>query len=179
MRNILLATAAISLFALPAMAQTVTSPTYYGTLGYTQLENHDGDADGSLGAITGRVGAKLHPNFGVEAETSFGVDDDKVNVAGVNGKIEHRYDLAAYGVASVPVTSNIDLFARVGYGVTELKGNLAGLSASDHLNSWNYGAGATYNLDARNGIRADYTYRDFQHDQGSADTYALSFVRKF
>ncbi|CAN5200883.1 hypothetical protein BH09PSE1_BH09PSE1_17120 [soil metagenome] len=179
MRNILLAAAAVSLFAVPAMAQTVTSPTYYGTLGYTQLENHDGDADGSLGAVTGRVGAKLHPNFGVEAETSFGVGHDDFTVAGVSGKVEHRYDVAAYGVASVPVTSNIDLFARVGYGVTELKASAAGVSGSDHLESVNYGAGATYNLDAQNGIRADYTYRDFQHDQGSADTYGLSFVRKF
>lgn len=157
------------------MAQTVTSPTYYGTLGYTQLDTDNAD----LGAVTGRVGAKLHPNFGVEAETSFGVGHDDVNVAGVSGKVEHRYDVAGYAVASLPVTSNIDLFARAGYGVTEVKASAAGIAASDHLTSWNYGAGATYNLDAQNGIRADYTYRDFQHDQGGADTYALSFVRKF
>lgn len=157
------------------MAQTVTSPTYYGTLGYTQLDTDNAD----LGAVTGRVGAKLHPNFGVEAETSFGVGHDDVNIGAVSGKVEHRYDVAGYAVASLPVTSNIDLFARAGYGVTEVKASAAGLAASDHLTSWNYGAGATYNLDARNGIRADYTYRDFQHDQGSADTYALSFVRKF
>jgi opacity protein-like surface antigen len=175
MRNILLATAALSLFAVPAMAQTVTSPTYYGTLGYTQLDTDNAD----LGAVTGRVGAKLHPNFGVEAETSFGVGHDDVNVGVVSGKVEHRYDVAGYAVASLPVTSNIDLFARAGYGVTEVKASAAGVAASDHLTSWNYGAGATYNLDAQNGIRADYTYRDFQHDQGGADTYALSFVRKF
>jgi len=157
------------------MAQTVTSPTYYGTLGYTQLDTDNAD----LGAVTGRVGAKLHPNFGVEAETSFGVGHDDVNVGVVSGKVEHRYDVAGYAVASLPVTSNIDLFARAGYGVTEVKASAAGIAASDHLTSWNYGAGATYNLDAQNGIRADYTYRDFQHDQGGADTYALSFVRKF
>ena len=175
MRNILLATAALSLFAVPAMAQTVSSPTYYGTLGYTQLDTDGAD----LGAVTGRVGAKLHPNFGVEAETSFGVGHDDVNVGLVNGKVEHRYDVAGYAVASLPVSSNIDLFARAGYGVTEVKASAAGIAASDHLTSFNYGAGATYNLDAQNGIRADYTYRDFQHDQGSADTYALSYVRKF
>ena len=175
MRNILLATAALSLFAVPAMAQTVSSPTYYGTLGYTQLDTDGAD----LGAVTGRVGAKLHPNFGVEAETSFGVGHDDVNVGLVNGKVEHRYDVAGYAVATLPVSSNIDLFARAGYGVTEVKASAAGIAASDHLTSFNYGAGATYNLDAQNGIRADYTYRDFQHDQGSADTYALSYVRKF
>ncbi|CAN5262120.1 hypothetical protein BH10PSE2_BH10PSE2_02700 [soil metagenome] len=179
MRNILLATAALSLFAVPAMAQTLQSPTYYGTLGYTQLQDHDGQSNGDLGAVTGRVGAKLTPYLGVEGETSFGVGHDDVQIAGVDGKVEHRYDVAAYGVASVPVTSNIDLFARVGYGVTELKASALGVSASDHLQSVNYGAGVTYNLDAQNGIRADYTYRDFTHDEGSADTYGLSFVRKF
>jgi outer membrane immunogenic protein len=157
------------------MAQSVTSPTYYGTLGYTQLDTDSAD----LGAITARVGAKLHPYLGVEAETSFGVDNDKVNLGGVDAKVEHRYDLAGYAVASVPVSAKVDLFARVGYGVTEAKASAAGLDASDHLTSWNYGAGATYNFDAHNGIRADYTYRDFQHDQGSADTYAVSYVRKF
>ena len=175
MRNILLTAAAVSMLAVPAFAQSVQSPTYYGTLGYTQLDTDNAD----LGAVTGRVGAKLHPNFGVEAETSFGVGHDDVSVAGISGKVEHRYDAAAYGVATLPVTSNIDLFARAGYGVTEVKASAAGLAASDHLTSWNYGAGATYNLDAQNGIRADYTYRDFQHDQGGADTYGLSFVRKF
>jgi outer membrane immunogenic protein len=178
MRNILLAATAVaaaSVFAVPAMAQTVTSPTYYGTLGYGQANTDAAD----LGAVQGRIGAKLHPNFGVEAETSFGVGHDDVSFAGVDGKVEHRYDVAAYGVATLPVTSNIDLFARAGYGVTEVKASAAGVSASDHLTSWNYGAGATYNFDDRNGVRADYTYRDFQHDQGSADVYSLSFVRKF
>lgn len=175
MRNILLAAAAVSVFAVPAMAQTVTSPSYYGTLGYTQLDTDNAD----LSTIAGRVGAKLHPNFGVEAETSFGVGSDRVSIGGVDAKVKQRYDVAAYGVASLPVTSNIDLFARVGYGVTEVKASAAGVSTSDHLTSWNYGAGATYNLDALNGIRADYTYRDFQHSQGSADAYSLSFVRKF
>lgn len=175
MRNILLATAAASLIAVPAMAQTVQSPQYYGSAGYSYL-----DADGaSFGAIQGRAGAKLTPNFGVEGEASFGVDDDTVTVAGVDAKVEHRYDAAVYGVASLPVTSRIDLFGRVGYGVTEIKASAGDVSGSDHLESWNYGAGATYNLDDKNGIRADYTYRDFQHDQGSADVYSLNFVRKF
>ncbi|RYG13316.1 MAG: porin family protein [Caulobacteraceae bacterium] len=176
MRKLFLATAAVSLFAVaPAMAQSLQSPSYYGSVGYSQLDGSDGD----LGAVTLRAGAKLHPNFGVEAETSFGVKDDDFSIAGVDGKVEHRYDLAAYGVASVPVSPNLELFARAGYGVTELKASAAGVSSSDHLDSFNYGAGATYSFDQSNGVRADWTRRDFQDDQGDADVYSVSYVRRF
>ena len=58
MRNILLAAAAVSVIAAPAFAQTMQGPTYYGTLGYSQLDHSDGD----LGAVTGRVGAKFKPD---------------------------------------------------------------------------------------------------------------------
>ncbi|MBJ7486082.1 porin family protein [Brevundimonas sp.] len=176
MRNIILSAAAISLFAVPAMAQSLQSPTYYGTLGYSQMQGDDAD----LGAVTGRLGAKLTPYLGVEGETSFGVGHDDVSFAGVDGKVEHRYDVAAYGVATLPVQPNFDLFARVGYGVTEVKASAAGVAASDHSDSVNYGVGANYHLDGVNGIRADWTRRDFQDDNaGEADVYSLSFVRKF
>ena len=176
MRNISLSAAAISLFAVPAMAQSLQSPTYYGTLGYSQMQGDDAD----LGAVTGRLGAKLTPYLGVEGETSFGVGHDDVTIAGVDGKVEHRYDVAAYGVATLPVQPNFDLFARVGYGVTEVKASAAGVAASDHSDSVNYGVGANYHLDGVNGIRADWTRRDFQDDNaGEADVYSLSFVRKF
>jgi len=176
MRNILLATAALSLFAAPALAQTVQSPTYYGTLGYTQLDTDNGD----LGAITGRVGAKLTPNLGVEAEGSLGVRSDDVTFAGIDGKVKEKYDVAAYGVATLPVNPNFDLFARVGYGTTKLKAEVAGGSRSDTTESWNYGVGGNYYLDGQNGIRADWTRRDFVgNGNGEADAYSVSYVRKF
>ena len=63
MRNILLATAALTLIAAPAMAQEPASPVT-GSIGYTQLDTDGGD----LGAITGRVGYDFTRNFGVEGE---------------------------------------------------------------------------------------------------------------
>ena len=117
MRNILLASAALALMAAPAMAQTVTSPTYYGTLGYSQM-----DADGAdVGAVTGRFGAKFTPNLGAEAEASFGVGSDTFRVGASEIKVEENYDVAVYGVATLPVNANFDLFARAGFGTTELK----------------------------------------------------------
>ena len=36
-----------------------------------------------------------------------------------------------------------------------------------------------YFIDGQNGVRADWTRRDFRGDAGEADTYGLSFVRRF
>ncbi|RZJ94863.1 MAG: porin family protein [Brevundimonas sp.] len=175
MRILIIAAVAASAFAVPAMAQTMSSPSWYGTLGYSQLDHSDGD----LGAVTGRVGAKFNRYLGVEGEASFGVKDDDFTVAGVDGSLEHQYDAAAYVVGTLPVTQNLELFARGGYGTTKIKAELGGDSYTADGESWNYGAGANYYFDAQNGVRADWTRRDFRDDAGEADVYSVSYVRRF
>lgn len=175
MRTVLLSAAALTLLAAPAMAQSVSNPQWTGSLGYTHL---DGD-EGSLGAVTGRVGAKFTPIFGVEGEASVGVKDEDVVIGGVPGTLEHDYDAAIYGVASVPVNPNFELFGRVGYGTTSIKADVAGVTAEGDGESINYGAGANWFFDSQNGVRADWTRRDFQDDGGEVDTYGLSYVRRF
>ena len=175
MRNVFLytAAAAATLIAAPAMAQ-VAQPVY-GSVGYSQL-----DAEGSdLGAITGRMGYKFTPNFAVEGEASVGVSDDTYTVGGIDTRVEHKYDAAAYAVGILPINPNLELFARGGYGTTEVEASAAGVSASDSAESWNYGVGANYYFDANNGIRADWTRRDFRDDAGEADVWSLGYVRKF
>ena len=176
MRNILLATAALTVFAMPAAAQSLQDRTYSGSIGYTQLDGDDGD----LGAITARFDARLHPNFGLEGEASIGVRDDDFTVANVSGSIEHEYDAAAYAVGYLPLSPNLELFARVGYGTTSIKADAAGFSASEDGESINYGVGANYFFDGVNGIRGDVTRRDFTDDNGGEiDTYGVSYVRRF
>ena len=176
MRNILLATAALTLIAAPAMAQSISSPHVTGSVGYTVL---DGD-DASLGAITGRLNARVSPHFGVEGEASFGVKDDEVTVGAATGDLSHEYDVAAYGVATLPISANFELFGRVGYGTTSIKADVAGFSATEDGESVNYGVGANYFFDGQNGVRADWTRRDFTDDNGGElDTYGLSYVRRF
>lgn len=175
MRNVLLAAAAVAVIAAPAAAQSVQSPQAYGSIGYTQLDGSDGD----LGAVTGRFGAKLHPNFGAEAEASFGVRDDDFSVGGVDGSVEHDWDAAVYGVGFLPVNENLELFGRVGYGTTEVSADIAGFEVREDGESWNYGAGANYFLDGQNGVRADWTRRDFDGDSNEVDTYSLSYIRRF
>ena len=172
MRNVFLFTAAAAaLLAAPAMAQE----RVYGSVAYSQLE-----ADGvDLGAVTGRLGYKFNPNFAVEGEASFGVSDDDVTIGATTASVEHEYDAAVYAVGTLPISPNFELFARGGYGTTEIEASAAGFTASESGESWNYGVGANWFLDGRNGIRADWTRRDFTNDGGEADVWSLGYVRRF
>jgi predicted porin len=170
------ALAALSV-AVPALshAQT-TGPEIYGTLGYAGSRAEGADT----GAVQGRLGAKLTPHFGVEGELSGGVTDDNIDTNGVRSNIEQTHSAAVYGVGFLPVTPKIDLLARIGYGNTQFKNTLAGVESKFDADSVNYGVGAQYKFDDKNGLRVDYTrqqYRD--NDAADANVVSVGYARKF
>jgi len=167
------ALSAAALTAMPAAAQT--APSWYGNLGYSAV---DGDG-GTLGAVGGRVGARLHPNFGVEGEAGFGIKSDDVNVAGTNVESKLKHSVGVYAVGYVPMSENFDLIGRVGVGQSKTEASAPGVKVSSTDESWNYGVGAQYTFDGVNGIRGDWTRHDFNGDAGKADAYTISYVRKF
>lgn len=166
----------VALAAVPAAAQSISQPGLYGTLGYAFV---DGGSAANFGAIAGRVGARVHPNFGLEADAAFGVDGDSQQVGTVNVKTKLTHSFAAYGVGFLPVAPNFDLLARVGYGTSKIRAKSGAISASSSEESWNYGVGAQYSFDGKNGVRGDYTRYDFNNGGGNADVWAVSYVRKF
>ncbi len=170
--------AAISLAAAAvaptaAVAQETPVSNVYATAGYAHV---DGDRV-NLGALQGRLGYRANAWLGVEGEAAFGVRDDDVNIAGAPVNVDLKHQVAAYVVGFAPVGANTDLFARIGYGTTKIKGSAGGISASDDGNSWNYGVGAQHHFDGVNGVRIDWTRHDF--DGGNADVWAVAYTRKF
>ena len=169
------ALAALSVAAIPVLSHAQDTGVY-GTLGYAGSR-----ADGAdTGAVQGRLGAKLTPHFGVEGELSGGVKDDNIDTNGVRSSIEQTHQAAVYGVGVLPVTPHIDLLARVGYGNTQFKQKLAGVESKFDADSVNYGVGAQYNVDDKNGVRLDYTrqqYRD--NDAADANVVSVGYARKF
>jgi hypothetical protein len=167
------AASVLALAAIPAAASAQTNnwSGYYGTLGYTGTDITDGGAD--LGAVMGRFGWTSHYYLGLEGEASVGVQHD--TVGGVRENLNDQF--AGYVTARVPLAHNFDVFARVGYGQTRIDTTPKGSGGVD--NSVNYGAGADWYWDNKNGIRGDYTRESFQNGGGDADVWSASYVHRF
>ena len=170
--------------AAPAFAQSTLalpaalSPTSYdASIGYTGINTQGA----GFGEVTLRAGANFGKYFGLEAEGGFGIIDDNAVLGGVQGQTHVNDQYAGYAVARYPVTANFNVFARGGFGHIDFNTQpLASYSYTNGFDSWNYGAGAEYFFDGKNGVRADYTRMDFQ-DRGlkDADTVSVSYIRRF
>lgn len=168
--------AALAVTAIPAAAsaQDSAATQVYGSVGYS----HASFDEVKLGAINSRLGVRFGQYFGVEGEAAFGVKDDSINVSGTDVGVELNNSFAAYGVAFLPVAPNFEVFARVGYGTSEIEASAGGFSASADGGSWNYGLGGQYFFDDSNGFRADYTRHDFEGGD-DANVWSIGYVRKF
>jgi predicted porin len=176
MKNLMpAALAALSVAAIPALSHAQTSPEVYGSVGYGSTRASGADT----GTIQGRVGAKLTPHFGVEGEVAGGVSDDKTYVANAPVNVKQQYQASAYAVGFLPVTPNVELLARAGYGTTKFDASSAASPLKGSMESWNYGVGAQYKFDDKNGVRADWTKSEFNNSKEDADTVAVAYVRKF
>lgn len=151
------AVAAATLLGLPAAAHA----EWYAGAGYTHYDYYGGD----LGGVTGRLGYRVNPNFAVEGELSTGVEDDH--------NVELNYDAGIYAVGILPVTQSLDLHARLGYHSSELD-TPGGDFTEDGVA---YGAGGTWRINQRWGVRADYTRLD--GDDADADAVSLGAVVNF
>jgi len=153
---------AAAVFAVPAaMSASAQSTGLYASGGYANYNFDAPGGDVNLGGIQGRLGYSFTPNIAVEGEGTVGVKDDGGN--------ELNNEVGAYVVGKIPVTSQLDLLARVGVSRTEVNDN-----DDDGLA---YGAGAQWNFTSQDGIRGDWTRHDY--DAGEFDAWSVAYVRKF
>ncbi|HLI64976.1 MAG TPA: porin family protein [Caulobacteraceae bacterium] len=177
MKTLLLAAAAAIAAAgaaAPAAAQTISG---YGTLGAEDINSNDAN----VGAVTGRLGARFGQYLGVEGELSGGFNSDRVNLGGTRADVRVNDQYAAYAVGFLPVMPNADLFARIGYGATDLHIKVPPGSPhfDAHVTSWNAGAGGQYFFDGNDGVRAEYTRETADRADLDANVFSLAYVRKF
>ena len=152
--------AAVAAVALMAAPQAASAQAYVGA-GYTNFDYEGGD----IGAVTGRLGYRMHPNFAVEGEASTGLDDD--------GGVELNHNAGAYARGILPLSENFDVHARVGYTTSEVDTPL-GEAEDDGVA---YGAGAEWRFSPNIGIRADWTR--LEGDDAEADALSLGGVLNF
>jgi outer membrane immunogenic protein len=176
--------AALCAISAPAFAQGLSQSlqpvTYEGSVAYTGIDAKGAD----LGAVSLRARANFGQYVGLEAEGAFGVNDATGSDGGLSAKLHVNNEFAGYLVGRWPLTDKASLFARVGYGQTDIKASLSSGSSSAwgsfSQDSVNYGVGGEYLFDGKNGVRVDYTRFDFQNGAlPDADTWSVGFVRRF
>lgn len=162
MKTLLIAASAAALaLAAPALAQ---AQSVYGNIGYANI-----DVDPvNLGAIQGRLGVDVTPNFAIEGEAAFGVAGD--DILGIDVDLSHSFGI--FLVGKVPVSETVDIFARAGFSTAEV--DVGGTTGSEDGAA--YGVGAQVFFSENDGVRFDYTRYDYG---GDADVWAVSYVRKF
>ena len=167
MKKLLVAAVALASlgFAAPAAAGV------YGSIGYSEYRIDNFEID----SATVRVGWDSESWWGVEAEASFGVEDD--TSGGVT--VDLNSDLAVYAKATLPLSDRFEVFARAGYGTTQVDVSPA-VIADDNADGFAWGVGAQFNLTENDGVRFDWTSRDVEDDFGDELTsWSLSYVRRF
>ncbi|HEX7758664.1 MAG TPA: porin family protein [Caulobacteraceae bacterium] len=177
---IIAAVAACSAMSAPLAAHaaglgsTFEPAQMYASIGYAGAKQDDI----TLGAIQARLGLRAGKYLGVEGEVAVGVKNADVTVGGGTATVKLSNQEAIYGVGFWPISPKFDVFARVGYGHTNVSASSGGGSASGTSDSVNYGAGGQYFFTSNDGVRADYT-RHHYNGGGGADVWSIAYVRKF
>ena len=180
MKSLLIAASALALagVAAPAMAQDAyPNISGYGTLGVDDFNSNSEN----IGAATGRLGARFGRYFGVEGELSGGFNSADTDIGGIRSKVRLNDQYAGYAVGFLPVMPNADLFARIGYGASDLHVSqpLPGNNFNTNVTSWNAGVGGQYFFDGKDGVRLDYTRFTADRSDLDANVFSLAYVRKF
>ena len=171
MKKLAISVAAILAGAIAAPA--AANAEAYANLGYTQFSADDVD----VGGITGRLGYKFNPNFGIEGEATFGVSNDTADFLGTPVEIELNHQYGVYGIGFLPLGDSVELFGRVGYSTIDAEGSFGGFSAGVDDDGIAFGGGAQWNFTPKFGVRAEYTRLEGNDD--GVNAYGLSGVFKF
>ena len=180
MKKALIAAASLAAFAtvLPAAAQAQGTVDNAGAYANLNLGLFDG-GQADLKAIQGRLGYRFNDWIGVEGELATGLKSDTDTIGGVRVNTKLKHAAAGYVVGFAPVGANTDLLARIGYGTTKIRARAAGVSDSDSAESFNFGVGAQHHFDGLNGVRVDFTRKEFRNGPADANIWSLGYTRKF
>lgn len=178
MKKIILVSSSIALMGFSALvsAQQASENGYVGVNYVFATYEEDGFAeDIDLGALVGKVGAKINPYLSGELRVGFGVADESASINGVTGEIEIDYIVGGYMLFGLPNETPIYPYVVLGYTKGELTASVSGpgvsASASASESDVSYGAGANFALSDKIQMNAEY----MQYiDKGGAEISGFS-----
>lgn len=163
----------IAIWAAATAASGASSADTYANLGCTQFSSDDVD----VGGATARLGYKFTPNFGVEGEASWGLNEDTANVLGTPVDIKLNQEYGAYAVGFLPVGETVELFGRVGYVNVDAASTFGGFKLGIDEDGVGFGGGAQWNFTPKFGVRAEYTR--LEGDDDGVNAWGVSGAFKF
>jgi len=170
--------AAMSAIALVATfagaAQAQDAGKYYVEGGYANV-----DFNGyQFGIANFGGGIKFNEYVGVEANAGFGITKESRTEQGITGEVKIDNIVAAYVVASYPVSTNVELLGRVGFLRGEMSAKVGSAKVSVDDDTVAYGVGVRYfPKGGVHGVRADFVSTEF--DNVDAEQISVSYVRRF
>jgi hypothetical protein len=166
------AVALVAAFAGAAQAQDAGK--YYVEGGYANVD-FGGE---NFGAANFGAGIKFNKYFGAEANAAFGISEQSYTEQGVTVDVKVDNIVAAYLVASYPVSENVEILGRLGFLRGELSGKSGNTEVSIDDDAVAAGVGVRYFPNGGvNGVRADFIRADF--DGNDVDQLSISYVRRF
>ena len=165
--------------ATTASAQTASPETkFYGELGYTALQYKEPAGKADLGMGTATIGYEINKNFAVEGALGTGISDDNVNVLGTNVNVDVDNSYAVFLKPKAVVAQNLEVFAKLGWAKTKLKGSAGGFNASSTGSDFAYGAGAQYSITPTAYITGGYM-KLYDKNSVTADGWNIGVGYKF
>jgi hypothetical protein len=176
--------ALVALAASAALATTVHAQAAndgethgYGSVGFQQGDF--GDLGKGLNAISLSGALSVWKFISVEGDVAVGEGTKNGDFMGTHAKVKLENDIALYGLATFPVSKDVDLFARVGFMQAKAKASAPDFSGEQQESGPAIGVGAHYFPGGgKNGVALEFNHIDLGHN-GNADVGQLAFVRRF
>ena len=162
----------VSLAALtvPAWAQAVDTPHFYGGIAYERVEVDVG-VDFKFDSAIVKAGWRFNPYFGIEADLGRTLNDDKVRINNVEVKSKMDWMVGVYGVGFVPLSDRVDLIGRIGYREESISFSPGNIKSTGGGTTWSLGG--QFFLNENHGLRLDYS------QESDVKTVALGYAVKF
>jgi outer membrane immunogenic protein len=120
-----------------------------------------------------RQSLRFDRHFGAEVEPS---SRGSAFARGLARERDQQARTASYGVAYLPLSSKTDVFARAGYGTSDVAQVRTSIPEEG---SWRLGFGARYSPSRNAGVRADFMRQDFRTSRIKANIFSFGYSRRF
>lgn len=158
--------AAAALFtAINAEAEFYKSKPYAGgNISGAELSVTGGPDDISLASGYARFGARFDDYFSLEWRIGTGLQDDDIDVSGVNTEVSLDLFYGAYVLGGLPVTDVIYPYVLIGYTQAEVELNSRYLSGEYEEHDVSFGVGV--NLDVSKQFTINFEYLQYIKEDG-------------